>query len=329
MSISAKVARGALNAWEFIQRYDNFLVLGHREPDGDCVGSQLVLAGWLARRGKRAEAVSVGPFDRPEVVPFGDRFADSLRTDHLDEETAVVVVDCSHPNRTGLDLELIQGQPSFVIDHHAAAERYGEVRLVDAGSPSTTILILDLIESFGDRPTEQEAELLLFGFCTDTGFFRHLDQRSASALYAVSRLAGYGASINSVYRMIYSGRNLAQFKLLGKLLERTERYAGGKVLLSWQTLRDIEGDEESTRGSDDFYKHLQSVKNNEVVILIKEEEDGECSVGLRSDGSLNVGELAHAVGGGGHPKASGFTVAGTIEEVKRMTLELMGRYYEL
>jgi phosphoesterase RecJ-like protein len=313
----------------FFDRYDNYVILGHYEPDGDCAGAQLVLESWLGRKGKNAVVVSAGPFNRPEVAPLRSRFKDSIGSEEVTANAARILVDCSEPDRTRISSDDLKKLPCLVIDHHVSAVRYGDINIIDPSSPSTTLLILDLMESLGEKPNREEAELLLFGFCTDTGFFRHLDEKSSEAIRSVSRLVGYGASLRRVYHSIYGGRELNQFKLLGKLLERTESYADGKVLLTWQTLEDRGNDEGNIRGSDDLYKNLQSVRGNELVIFIKQENDRECSVGLRSTGSVNVAELAQSLGGGGHRLAAGCTVRGSIEKVRSDILECLKERYDI
>lgn len=313
----------------FLKRFHRFIILGHHEPDGDCVGSQLVLHSWLKRRGKRAVVVSAGPFDRPEVAPFRTRFEDSVSPEAKRGKTASILVDCSEPDRTKIRDDILENLPCMVIDHHVSAGSYGEVNIIDSSFPSTTLLILDLMESIGDEPTRDEAELLLFGFCTDTGFFRHLSEKGSRFLGSVARLMERGASLRAAYHSIYSGRELDQFKLLGKLLERTDTYDGGRVLVTWQGLEDRGSGGKSLRGSDDLYKHLQSVRGNEIVVFIKQENEHECNVGLRSNGSVNVAELAQSFGGGGHALAAGYTAAGQIEKVRRDILESLRERFDI
>ena len=346
------------NIKEFFARHERFLVLGHREPDGDCVASQLVLSGWLARRGRQAVPVSAGPFDRPEIASFEPKFKtcfedalDSFSAASANVRTAVVILDCSHPDRTGLNVESIAALPSLVIDHHAAGSRYGDLALLDPRSPSTTLLVRDVMQACGNPPTAAEAELLVLGFCTDTGFFRHLDENGAAYFPALARLLSAGVSLNKIYRRIHSGRPLGQVRFLGDLLTRTESYAGGRVLLTWQSLADTSetvdtADRQAAsvsgvasdvapspasgfRGSDDLFRHLQSVKDNEVALFIREEKPGQCSVGLRSTGAFDVSKLAQSMGGGGHVLAAGFTFDGGLEAARLRMLEVLGRYYDL
>jgi phosphoesterase RecJ-like protein len=58
----------------FINEGSCFIVAGHKEPDGDCVGSQLAVASMLTRMGKQAVPCSAGPFKRSETKPFENRF---------------------------------------------------------------------------------------------------------------------------------------------------------------------------------------------------------------------------------------------------------------
>ncbi len=316
-------------AKDFLDQFQRFIIIGHHEPDGDCVGSQLVLSSWLKRKAKKVVVVSAGPFDRPEVTPFRARFKGTVSRVAKSGNTARILVDCSEPERTRIRDETLESLPCLVIDHHASAGNYGQVNVIDPSFPSTTLLIFDLMQTIGDVPTHREAELLLFGFCTDTGFFRHLSDEGSRFLGRVTQLMEYGASLRRVYQSIYSGRELAQFKLLAKLLDRTESYADGKVLVTWQGRGDGRGEGISLRGSDDLYKHLQSVKRNEVVVFIKQENDCECDVGLRSNGKVDVAKLAQSFGGGGHTLAAGYTVSGSIDEVRRDILEKLGKRFAI
>ena len=309
---------------DFLNDHDSYVILGHIEPDGDCVGAQLVMRSWLRRNGKKAVALTKGPFSRAETEGFAASFD---KGDPEDHPGAVVIVDCSSPDRTGFGD--ITGRPSLVVDHHATGKPFGDLRFVDSGFPSATLLILSLMEENGDTPTAEEAELMFFGFCTDTGFFRHLDETGAEAMVSVSKLMRLGASPNRAYRQIYGGWRLDQVVLLGEMLSRTESFAGGKVLVSWQTVEDRGRAGDSPRGSDDYYRYMQAIDDCEVVVFIRQESDRECSVGLRSRNDFDVAELARSMGGGGHIRASGYLQSGTIDQVKTNILGELSHHFQL
>jgi phosphoesterase RecJ-like protein len=308
----------------FLERYERFLLFGHMEPDGDCVASQLALSSFLKRRGKRVAVFSEGPFDRPEIISFEDRFQNRINVTDLKGNPAAVVLDCSTADRIGSMGKALQGLPVLVVDHHSSREIFGNVRWVVSQAPSVTYLIQCLIEAYPDRPTPEEAELLLFGVARDTGFFRHLGEKSGFVFEAVARLVDVGASPRKTYRMIHSGWELSKAKLLALSIQRVESLFNGTVLLTYQTCEDLDSmGSTAARGSDEVYRILQSVQGVEVVVLIQEEERDRCSVGLRSNGQCDVGTLAGSMGGGGHTLAAGYTVSGRITDVREQLLQAL------
>jgi len=311
--------RGAVR---FIRKHRSFFVLGHKEPDGDCVASQLALAALLRAVGKEASLYSAGPFDRPEIAQFSAEFAAAIPPGER-SGAAVVIVDCSTPDRTGSLGAMVEGLPTLVIDHHSAGAPFGDARMVDSSAPSATMLVLDLFDAFGRTPDAATARLVLFGLCTDTGFFRHLGPGSGETYRSVARLVELGTSTADVYMMVYGRRELASRKLLADMLSRAESLAGGKLLLTWQTIADRQRVDTHQRGEDDLYRLLQTVSGNVVVALVKQEGDGLYSVGLRSTPDVDVGALAAAFGGGGHRQASGFDLSGTLESVKAAVVEAL------
>jgi phosphoesterase RecJ-like protein len=308
----------------FLERHQRFLLFGHIEPDGDCVASQLALSSFLQRRGKQVSVFSQGPFDRPEIKPYESRFRKRIEAVDLEGGPAAVILDCSTPDRIGAMGRAIQGLPVLVVDHHASGEVFGDVRWVIPHAPSVTYLIQRLIEEYPDRPTPEEAELLLFGLARDTGFFRHLVEKSGFVFEAVARLVDIGASPRETYRRIHSGWELAKAKLLALSLQRAERELGGRVLMTYQTLEDLRSmGSNAARGSDEVYRILRAVQGVEVVAFVQEEQQGRCSVGLRSNGTCDVGSLARSMGGGGHTLAAGYTVPGGIAGTKEQLLQAL------
>ncbi len=307
-------------AARFLSSHESFLVLGHKEPDGDCVASQLALASLIRQLGKKASVYSVGPFDRPEIVElqplFGAEIPASARAG-----AAAVIVDCSTPDRTGALGPSVEDLPCLVIDHHSSGEPFGQVRFVDASAPSTTMLISQLYGDMGIVPDAETARLMLFGLCTDTGFFRHLSQKSAETFRLVAGLVEHGTTTAEVYLMVYGRRDLAGRKLLAEMLLRTESHWDDRFLLTWQTIEDKVRLGTQQRGEDDLYRLLQTVRRNVVVALIKEESPGKYSVGLRSTMDVDVGTVAGSFGGGGHRQAAGFDIPGSLESVRKTLID--------
>ncbi len=307
--------------YDFLNRYNKFLIFGHVEPDGDCVASQLVLGSFLNRRGKQNVVFSEGPFDRPEIISLQDCFRDRITKMDLAGDPAAVILDCSTSDRIGAMGQDIRGLAVMVIDHHASGEEFGDVRWLIPQAPSVSYLIQRLIEEYPATPTFEEAELILFGLARDTGFFRHLAAKNGFVFEAVARLVDIGVSPRETYRMIHSGWELGKVRLLALSLERVESAFNGRVLITYQTLEELySAGSTVARGSDELYRILQAVRGVEVVAFIQEEEQGRCSVGLRSGSTCNVGNLARSMGGGGHTLAAGYTSPGSITAVRERLL---------
>ncbi|MDR1108154.1 MAG: bifunctional oligoribonuclease/PAP phosphatase NrnA [Spirochaetaceae bacterium] len=303
----------------FIREGTKFLVAGHKEPDGDCVGSQLALTSALHRLGKEAFPCSAGPFKRTEIMPYADRFIREAGAKER-EGARVVVLDCSCADRTGDLHASLEGLPTAIIDHHVTNENTRSTTenpvFLDAGAPATCFMILGLLEALNLPLTPEEAELLFFGLCTDTGFFRHADTNGAAVFVAASRLAAAGASPKRAYQAINGGKSLNSRLLLGRVLSRAAPCFEGKLILSEETYEETQRFGLEGRDSDNLYQLLQSVSGVEAITIIRQETPENCTVGFRSRDQVNVAEIARQFGGGGHKNAAGAIIPGTIEELR-------------
>lgn len=312
----------------FLADHDTYLLLGHKEPDGDCLASPLALAGFLRRRGKRVHTYCEGPFTRPEIAAFEKQFAARIDPAERVGDAAAIVMDCSTADRTGELGRDIRGLPTLVIDHHAAGEPFGDERLIVPTVPATALIVQFLIEMLGDKPTQEEASLLLFATCTDTGFFRHLRADTGFVFRAVARLVDIGASTEAAYRRMFGARAFERRVMLGRMLARTERLYNGLLLYTVQYANDRAEIGDTGRGDDELYTLLQTVAGAEALLVVREEQPGECSVSLRSTTAVDVGTCARTLGGGGHPQAAGCTFHGTVDQAIQAALELLAPQLE-
>jgi len=309
---------------KFINTGSRFIIAGHKEPDGDCVGCQLALRSAIMRMGKTAIACSAGPFKRTELRDYAGQFV------HFPAEeervgAKVIIIDCSARERTGDIHELLEGFPCAVIDHHSTVIRPLSTPqapiYVDANVPSCTLLIYKLIIALGLEITKEEASLLLFGLCTDTGFFRHMNEKNASAFEAAAEMIRCGASPKKIFSVINGGKSLNSRILMGRILSRTESYFDGRLLLTFETTEDFNTFGLESRDSDSLNQLLLSIEGVEAVVIIRQECAEDCTVSLRSVDKVNVAQIAASFGGGGHKNAAGLTIKGNITSVKENMLE--------
>ncbi len=302
---------------EAFEKYDTFILIGHKEPDGDALSSQLALGSFLTRTGKKAIPVSPGPFDRREISDKEKYFKKHI-PDGTDKKSALVVIlDCSTLERIGYLAQEVKGFTIAVVDHHSSGQEFGDIRYIDPQAPSVTFMVNRIIETMGAVPTKEEAELLLFGLATDTGFFRHLEEGSAEVFKTAGKLVEAGSSPKRIFNEMYGNRTFESRKLLGILLSRAEKLCGGRIILTVETEEDVKTFGKENRDSDTLYQLLSGVEKTEAVILLRYENREEISVGLRSTGDIDVGSIAKGFGGGGHKKAAGFSSEKSFDEIKK------------
>jgi len=307
---------------EYIRTSSNFIIAGHKEPDGDCIGSQLALCSAIRRLGKKAIACSAGPYKRTELKNYITQFSDIPA--EVIPNTKVIIVDCSGKERTGELLEYLEKYPCAVIDHHAAVTHAPSCIdapvYVDPSLPSCTLLIYKLIIALGLELTEEEATQLLFGVCTDTGFFRHLTEKNSFVFDAAAEMIRSGANPKKIFNTINGGKSLNSRILIGHILSRTESYFDGRLLISCETLDEYEAFGIESRDSDTLNQLFLSIDGVEATVIIRQECADNCTVSLRSVDNINVAQIAASFNGGGHKNASGLTMKGDISFVKQKML---------
>jgi phosphoesterase RecJ-like protein len=304
---------------QFLSQYDTYYLVGHLEPDGDCLAAALALGHYLIRaHGKRIRYFDGGPFDRREVQHLAPHFEASLDAGvrALDSNPAVVVLDCSGPERVGAVAEDLAGLPVAVIDHHATGESFGDIEFVDTTAAATCYLVQLIIEAMGDGIVWDEADLLLFGIATDTGYFRHAESNAAGLFEAVSRLLQSGASPKRAHQQMFGGYQIGSRLLLARLIQRSIILAEGAAIVTWETLADVEEFGRGSRDSDTLYELLFAVEGVRLIGLIREEPDGKCAGSLRSMDVIDVSAIAVKFGGGGHRRAAGFTVTSPVDAIR-------------
>jgi phosphoesterase RecJ-like protein len=217
---------------------------------------------------------------------------------------------------------LLEELPWALLDHHKVVKHTQNkalssgLLLVDVEAPSTTFLVLRLIEALGLEPTREEAEYLFFGLCTDTGFFRHIDTAGAVVFETAARLVRLGASPKAAFGVIHGGKSFSSRRLLGHLLVRADSFFGGRLILSTEEYNGVRRSALDARDSDGLFQLFQSVAGVEVVVVIRQEGPKDCTVAFRSRDWVDVGAVAESFGGGGHKNAAGLKVAGALASVK-------------
>ena len=306
---------------DFVQAYDSFIVVGHKEPDGDCIASSLGVAAILKKLGKPYQLISAGPFKRTEIKDYEKLFGRQATLLQTGKKTALIIVDCGEFKPIGelfsqdtliTDMSTL---PTFFIDHHKTSFPESQTYIIEPTSPATSYLVQQLYEKLVGPLDKDTAQILFFGLCTDTGYFRFLEENSSDIFMAAARMVEAGVSPRTTYDTMTSGKPFSTRKLLGVLLERSTQYYDGKLIITYETQDDTRRYGGEGRDSDSLYQLLLSCVGVKVVVFIRQETEQSCTMGLRSKDQVDVSTVAASFGGGGHKNASGCSTPGTIDEL--------------
>jgi phosphoesterase RecJ-like protein len=309
-----------------LERHRRVLISTHVSPEGDALGSALALAHALRGVGKEALVVNRDPV--PRLLDFLP--ADGLyrQVDRPEEGYDVlVVVDCGDLERTALFHER---RPPLIIniDHHVTNKRFGQINWVDPGAAATAVMIAALLGDLQIGLSKEIALCLYTALMTETGSFKYSNTTPAVFRLA-AELAERGVQPAWVSHQIYERNTVNRLKLLGAVLERLEMSADRTV--AWVTLPAGLFTRTGTTAEDaeDFVNYPRSLTETEVAILLRDAEPGRVKVSFRSSGEVDVAAIASQFGGGGHRKAAGCTVAGTLDTIKPKVVEAAERAVRL
>jgi phosphoesterase RecJ-like protein len=311
------------DAAEALKNAYRALVTGHRNPDGDAIGSELALAELARRLGVEATIINRDPTPgNLKMLPGVDtiQVLDALPSEFPEAYDLVVTIECPELERAGFDG--LGRLPILNIDHHPGNPAYGVVNYLDAESPAVGEMVLRLYGELNLVPTPEAATNLLTALSTDTGDFRYSNATSR-AFRAAAEMVDAGARPATIANWIHNHRSLASVRLLGESLQTLRIEAGGKLAL---IAADAEAYARAGAGPEDSEEIVnvpRSIAGVEAVAYFKQWQPGMVKVSLRSRGSIDVRAVAGMFGGGGHTNAAGCTFNGELETAIEMISSAM------
>lgn len=306
-------------AVRLITECESFLIAGHTNPDGDCLGSMCALIQALSSLGKCPFAVSIeGIPELYNFLPGSERILNAIPSGRRFD--AAIVLDSDRPSRLGPASEALKlCDRMLVLDHHLGEEWKDGVRILDASVASCGELVFELLVAAGVKVTTEIADCILTSILTDTGSFRHSNVRPQTLRNAAD-LVALGGSLERVARKVYESRNLAATRVLGTALSNIVTVDGGHIAYTSITRAQIAaagGTEADTEG---IVSYVRSIRGSRIAIFFREVEEG-ARVSLRSTSGEDVSEIARKFGGGGHRAAAGCTVLRPLNEAIEIVLE--------
>jgi phosphoesterase RecJ-like protein len=318
--VSIDTATGREEVLAELRAGEKFLLTTHENPDGDALGSLVAMNEVLCALGKDTVMfLSEEEFPLPyeyRWLPL-DGACHTLPDDA--EERTIVFLDCGNIDRMPVSFLARHDAHIVNIDHHHDNTCFGTANLVVDGASSTAEIIWGLTTDLGVELTTPIAEALYVGLVTDTGKFQYENTTSTSHLMAADLLA-HGVEVHEIFRRLFENVPLAKLKLLARVLERVERYDGGRLTVSYILRSDYEELGADENLSEGIVDHIRSLENTVVGALIrqqlKEGREGVQKVSLRASADeVDVSVIAREEGGGGHRQAAGFSTERSREEL--------------
>lgn len=305
---------------EAIAKNNSFIISSHVNQDGDCIGSQLSLYWYLESLGKKVYIYNVDKVpNKFKFLENSDKIMNVPPEEHYD---VLFVLDSSNPTRTGWDSWKEAADNLIIIDHHRDNSKEGYVNIVDYSAAATSEILYNFfIETDIDFPS-YVADTLYVGILTDTGGFQ-FSNTSSSILRACADLIDRGANYAKNYKQSYASYSRPGLMLRSKIWSTLEYHFNNKVAvmeMDTALVEEMGADYGDIEGMSDQALTASGV---EVGLFIKYHEDGT-HFSLRSSGSVDVGNVAKNIpGGGGHAFAAGCTVMAPYKEAKEKILSLV------
>ncbi|MDR0935356.1 MAG: DHH family phosphoesterase [Oscillospiraceae bacterium] len=299
-------------AAEFLRSRDNFLLVTHKNPDGDTLGSALALCLALRGNGKTAHLLR-----NAQVTALYAPAVEAFFVPEYDPAYTAVSIDASVASQLQKNYD---GFPiGLTFDHHASHRGYAENYYV-GDTASCGEVILAVLRTLNWHITPDIAYWLYVAVATDTGCFRYSNTTQAT-LQAGADLVRLGAPNAEINRKFISAKRRSRLLLEGAILGNLQFHDKGRVVLAFITLETLKAAGADVYDLDDIANIAAQCDGPEVAATLREMPDGTTKISVRTIGEANANDICAKLGGGGHARASGVSLSVGIEEAAALFLE--------
>lgn len=320
-----------------LQQPQQIVIIPHKNPDGDAIGSCLGLAHFLNEIGQKATVIA--PNDYPKFlkwIPGNEHILNFERENTqaknaLKKATLIFTLDFNHLSRTGqMESYLTEADADFImIDHHQQPDTYARVTYSDVSMSSTCEMVYNFIAAFGgvSKINAEIATCLYTGIMTDTGSFKYRSTTSQTHR-VIAELIDKGADNMLIHQRIYDTNSPSRLHLLGAALNNLvilEAHRTAYITLSQEELDQHLFSKGDTEGFVNYGLTLEGIIF--AVIFIENKEEGIIKISFRSIGDFSVNEFARKhFNGGGHTNAAGGRSEISLSETTKHFEQLLPQY---
>ena len=313
------------NLEEYLDGVKTIGMCGHIRPDGDCVGSCIGLYGYLKHHYSQIDVdLYLEPI--PEEFRFL-KYTDEIKNDAGNEKEydLFIALDASDEERLGVFLPHFKNaKKTLCIDHHISNHSYADDNIVFPNASSTCEVLYTIIDE--EKIDYDIACALYLGIIHDSGVFKY-SNTSELTMKIAGRLMSKGIPFTEIIDRTFYEKTYIQNQILGRALLESVMFYDGKCVFSVVRKKEFEFYNINASDLDGIVEQLRLTKGVECAIFLYETGELEYKVSLRSKNVLNVSEIATYFGGGGHVRAAGCNMKGTVYDVinnisERIALQL-------
>jgi phosphoesterase RecJ-like protein len=305
-----------------VRAANTIAISGHVRPDGDCVGAVMGLYLYLKKELPQAQ---IDVFmEKPSKVfdcisQIGDIQSEAPRENR--EYDVFFALDCNE-ERLGDFQPLFQNAKKRInIDHHISNQGgCGDINVVEPRRSSTSELLYDLME-----PEEIDTEIakaIYLGIVHDTGVFKY-SNTSPHTLQVAAQLIQYDFDFSDLVEKTFYEKTYVQTQIMGRAVLESVRFMNDRCIVSMVSRRMMDFYQVEPKDLDGIVNQLLIVGGVECAIFMYEVGTLEYKVSLRSEGNVDVAQIAMKFGGGGHVRAAGCTMNGTYHDnINNLSVEI-------
>ena len=300
-----------------LRAHDNYIILTHRRPDGDTLGSAAGLCLGLRALGKNAWVLKNRQLT-PKLAPF----TEGLVTDTCPEHATVLSVDIASLGLLSFDAEELSlgDQIALAIDHHGSND-LNAPKLVEADRAACGEIILELLELLGVTLTEKLANALYLAISTDTGCFKFSNTTAHTHAVAAACLTA-GIDGGEINRALFETKSRPRFEMERIVFDTMEFHENGAIAVAVLWRRDIDHAGADMDDLDSIASLTRQIEGVQIGITLTEKPDGTVRVSVRTTKEMDASAICKRVGGGGHVRAAGASFTCGMDEAKAEMLRV-------
>lgn len=315
---------------KIIHHNHHFILTTHEHPDGDGIGSACALIELLKTMGKQARFIVDSPIaERFSFLDYHSRFSLYNPQMDLSDAQVLILLDTHRLERIGRLRRLLPrlGLTSVCIDHHLPTSTFTPYTLIDTRACSTGAMIYTLYKEMGFPLSLEAANGIYTSVISDTGRFSYAST-SRKAHKLADECIKIGVDPQVMHRRLFQQTPLESIPLFIAALKSVEFFFDNQLMIQSIWRSDYETQDIDLHDLDYLLEFDKTLKGLICIALLRELRDGKVRISLRaSSDNINVEPAMKQMGGGGHSKAAGATVAGGLMEAKKQLVDLLKEYF--